>query len=148
VSFVADEYRFWLPVLESAIRVREDVGQELKHQCILEVLREATLTLTDWEAFLQHCEEVYERLAGRAKQEFVVVYAITYSGEPFFSRIVDGDVRIQWQPRPTSRFIQKVREARNGLAGRDKSTRLPTNQRTLQTFSHLCRPTMSTTLTQ
>jgi hypothetical protein len=116
VSFIADEYRFWLPVLVSAIRVREDVGQELKHQCILEVLRDATLTLTDWEAFLQRCEEVYERLAGRPKHKFVVVYSITYSGEPFFSRIVDGDVRIQWEPKPNSRFIRNVREARKGLA--------------------------------
>jgi hypothetical protein len=42
VSFVSDEYHFWLPVLESAIRVREDVGQKLKHQCISQVVWDAT----------------------------------------------------------------------------------------------------------
>jgi hypothetical protein len=111
VSFDAYDYHFWLPVLESAIHVREDVGQELKHHCISQAVSDATLTLKDCRAFLQRCEETYERLAGRPKQKFVVVSSMTYSGEPLFSRIVDGSVRIQWQPRPNSRFIRKAREA-------------------------------------
>jgi hypothetical protein len=116
VLFDAHEYHFWLPVLESAIHVREDVGQQLKHHCISQAVNDTTLTLKDCRAFLQRCEEAYERLAGRPKQKFVVVFSMTYSGEPLLSRIVDGDVRIQWQPRPNSRFIRKIREARNGLA--------------------------------
>jgi hypothetical protein len=116
VSFVGYDYPFWLPVLESAVRVNEDVGQQLKHLCISQALNDTTLTLKDCEAFLRGCEAAYGRLTARPKKNFVVVSSMTYSGEPLFSRIADGDVRIQWQPKPNSKFMRKVREARNGLA--------------------------------
>jgi hypothetical protein len=116
VGFAAHEYVYWLPVLVSSIRVHEDVGQELKQLCISEAVRDATLTLKDCSAFLQRCEETYARLTARPKQKFVVVSSMTYSGERLFSRIVDGDVRIQWQPSPNSKFLRNVRKARNSLA--------------------------------
>src|SRR5689334_17341488 len=77
VSFNAYEYGFWLPVLESAIRVHEDVGQELKHRCISEAMSDPTLTLKGCMAFLQRCEKAYERLTARPKRKFVVVFSIT-----------------------------------------------------------------------
>jgi hypothetical protein len=116
VSFDAYEYHFWLPVLESAVRVHEDVGQQLKHRCISQALNDAALTLKDCGAFLQRCDTAYERLTTRSKQKFVVVSSMTHSGEPLFSRIVDEDVCIRWQPKPNSKFMRKIREARNGFA--------------------------------
>jgi hypothetical protein len=116
VSFNAYEYQFWLPVLESAVRVHEDVGQQLKHRCISQAVNDATLTLKDCDAFLQRCETAYERLAARPKHKFIVVSSITYSGEQLFSRIDDGDVQIRWQPKPKSRFMRQVQKARDSLA--------------------------------
>src|SRR6187551_1081656 len=91
VSFNSYEYHFWLPVLGSAVRTREDVGQQLKHRCISQAINDAALTLKDCDAFLRRCETAYKHLTARPKQKFVVVSSMTYSGEPLFSRIVDGD---------------------------------------------------------
>lgn len=118
VSFNSYEYQFWLPVLVSAVRVHEDVGQQLKHHCISQVVNDATLTLKDCDAFLQACETAYDRLTARPTQKFVVVSSMTYSGEPLFSRIVDGNVQIRWQPAPNSKLMRSVRKARDGLANR------------------------------
>jgi hypothetical protein len=116
VSFSGYEYHFWLPVLESAVRVSEEVGQQLKHHCISQAANDASLTLKDCDAFLQRCEAAYDQLTKRPKQKFLVVSSMTYSGEPLFSRIMDGDVRIQWEPSQKSKLMAKIREARNGLA--------------------------------
>lgn len=116
VAFASYEYRFWLPVLETAVRAQEDVGQQLKHICVSEAVNDSALTLKDGAAFLERCETAYERFTARPKQNFVVVASMTYAGDALFSRIVDGDVCIRWQTKPTSKFMRNVRESRNGLA--------------------------------
>jgi hypothetical protein len=145
VSFGSYEYQFWLPVLESAVRVHEDVGQQVKHHCILQAVNDATLTLKDCAAFLERCEAAYERLAARPRQKFVVISSMTYAGEPLFSRVVDGDVRIQWQPKPSSHFMRKHRK-RGAVSPKSEAiTMSQTNLRTVRILSHMCRPMMFTT---
>lgn len=114
-AFDPYEREFWLPVLESAVRTNDDVGQQIKHRCILQAVNDPTLTLKDCAAFLQRCEAAYETLTARPKKKFVVISSMTYSGEPLFSRITDGEVRVHWQPKPSSKFMRKTWNARNNL---------------------------------
>jgi hypothetical protein len=125
VSFDSYEYRFWLPVLESAVRAHQDVGQQLKHRSISEAVNDASVTLKDPPEFLNRCETAYAKLTARPKQDFVVVSSMTYAGKPLFSRINDGAVRIQWQPNSRSKFMRALKDARAGLARQRATHRVP-----------------------
>jgi hypothetical protein len=88
-------------------------------------MNDGTLTLKDCAAFLDRCEAAYERFAARPRRKFVVISSMTYAGEPLFSRIVDGDVRIQWLPKTNSRFMRKAEKARGGLAKERSNYNIP-----------------------
>jgi hypothetical protein len=115
VSFNSAEYHFWLPVLESAVRVSDKVGQ-LKHRCIEQAVGDAALTLKECDAFLRRCEKAFSQLSSRAKTDFVVVSSVTYTGQPLFSRMKDGTVRLQWQLSSKSKFMRGVRKSRENLS--------------------------------
>lgn len=115
VSFNSLDYHFWLPVLESAVRASDSV-EHLKHRCIVQAVNDASLNLKDSAAFLQRCEKAYDQLSSRPKTKFVVVMSMTYSGQPLFTLMKDGDTRIQWQSNPNSKFMRVARKARHGLA--------------------------------
>src|SRR6266404_9143211 len=52
----AQEYGFWLPVLNSAILAHPNVGP-LKASCVKQSLSDASLKLNDPDAFLVRCDE-------------------------------------------------------------------------------------------
>jgi hypothetical protein len=124
VSFNSHDYQFWLPVLESAVRSSAGLGH-LKHRCIVQALNDASLTLKDRDAFLQRCNKAYDQLSSRPTSEFVVVMSLTYSGQPLFTRMTDGDVYIRWQANPNSKFIRVARKAREGLADIRRNHNVP-----------------------
>jgi hypothetical protein len=124
VSFNSHDYHFWLPVLESAVRASACVGH-LKHRCIVQAVSDASLTLKDCEAFLQRCEKAYDQLSSRPKARFVVVMSMTYSGQPLFTRMTDGDACIQWQSNPNSKFMRVARKMREGLADIRRNHNVP-----------------------
>ncbi|MDO9296616.1 hypothetical protein [Bradyrhizobium sp.] len=115
ISFDAADYHFWLPVLESAVRASEKVGQ-LKHRCVEQALNDAVLTLKDCDAFLRRCDKAFTQLSSRAKTDFVMVSSVTYTGLRLFSGMKDGDVRLQWQPSQKSNFMRGVRQSRDDLS--------------------------------
>lgn len=115
VAFDGWDYPYWLPVLESAVHVHEDIGQQLKHGCITRAVNDATVTLKDGDAFLQRCEVAYTQLTARPKQNYIVYFSLTYAGAPLFSRISDGDVSLRWLPK-NSRILRKIRKAQGDIA--------------------------------
>ena len=113
VSFNSLDYQFWLPVLESAIWAAEEVGH-LKHGCIVQAVSDPSVSLKDCDAFLKRCDKAYLALSSRPKAEFVVMMSMTYSAEPLFKSMADGDVRIVWASKQNTQFMRAARRARAG----------------------------------
>jgi hypothetical protein len=126
VSFRSGEYRYWLPILETAVRADDTVGQQLKHNCIVQAVNDPAVSLMHADLFLQRCGSACDALTGRPKRNFVVVSSLTYAGEPLFSRLADGEVHVQWQqPRSTTKFMRNVLTARESLQAQRRNHNVP-----------------------
>jgi len=119
-------YRFWLPVLISAIRADKIVGS-LKARCVNNAVHDPTLILTNADGFLARCQQGFDTITKAKKQKYVVLFNITYTGPKLFIRISDGGCRIFWQPQASNRFLKRALAAREKLSHILAARKVPTN---------------------
>jgi hypothetical protein len=120
----AQEYEYWLAVLNSAIRANAIVERD-KEQRIRNSLSDGFLTLNNPEGFLDRCDKAYSELAKRQELEFVLYTTITYSGPKLISRISDRDSAIRWQPSADGKFLKNAVAARDTLAPKRSHRKIP-----------------------
>lgn len=110
-SFDAHEYKFWLPILSTAIRAKTQVGT-LKARCITKATTDPRLSLNDPEEFIDRCDGAFLEASKQAKQAFILVCHITYTGPKLFDSISDGACRIVWASAK-NRFLAAAYKARD-----------------------------------
>ena len=124
-AFTAHEYKFWFPILLTAIRAKTPEGMTLKVRCVRKAMNDPELKLNDPDKFIARCEAAFREASRQTKQPFIFVCDITYTGPRLFNSIRDGDCRIVWSSR-SSRFLSAAYKARDELshilADRDVST--------------------------
>jgi hypothetical protein len=109
-SFDGADYEFWLPVLNSAIRVSRE-AEPLKARCISASLSDASLKLNDPDAFIIRCDQEFKKFSQRPLSKFVLYTTITYSGPKLIDWIGDDNARIYWQPSLRGNFMRKAKKA-------------------------------------
>jgi hypothetical protein len=115
VSWHGFEYRYWRPVLYSAIRC-EPEADHLKRRCIDRALNDATHDLTRSDQFLDKCLVAYKALSKTARQPFVLLCDVTYEGPRLVGTIKDGGCSITWRPSPRSKFMRGAMAARAAIS--------------------------------
>jgi hypothetical protein len=114
-SFNSMEYAYWLPVLNSSISACEKVGP-LKATSIERAVSDPQERLNNPEAFLDRCQEKFDKLTSAPKQKYVAIFYLTYDGPQLFKEITDHNCRIRWQPNRNSRFYKRAIAARDELS--------------------------------
>lgn len=123
-SFDAAGYAFWFPVLSSAIRATR-IAEPVKAKCIAASVSDPSLSLTDPDAFLDRCNQEFEKLSQRPKSKFVLYTTITYSGPKLFYWIGDDSARIYWHQAQMGFCArqEKLRKHKNFIAKQAMSIR-------------------------
>ena len=125
-SFKAHEHAFWLPVIRSAIEVKES-AELLADRCISDALSDAALALNDPVAFLARCDRAYIYFSSLPKTDFVVYSTLTYTGPKPLNVVKTGDARIRWQPSEKSSFARRALKGRQSLSTMLKVRRISTH---------------------
>lgn len=128
-SFDAAGYAFWFPVLSSAIRATR-IAEPVKAKCIAGSVSDPSLSLTDPDAFLNRCNQEFERLSRRPRSKFVLYTTITYSGPKLFDWIGDDSARIYWHPGSRG-FLRKARKAQEAQEFHRKASNVHPEDATL-----------------
>lgn len=123
-SFTSADYRFWLPVLRSAIR-SDRSARSLKRVCIVKALSDPAEPLNNPESFIEKCNAIYDDLKTRTKKKFIVFCTITYDGPKLFTTIKDDNCRICWQAKEKSRFYKSAHRARKTFEKKLAELKLP-----------------------
>jgi hypothetical protein len=133
ISFNAAPYEMWLPVLLSAVRATPE-AKDYKSQCVRSALSDASLTLTNLDAFLKRCAAEFHKLSRKPRSRYILVGSITYSGPKLFSSVSDGMARIEWCESLESDFLKRVLIARQSVQHRLVNLGIPSPSKGLTTM--------------
>lgn len=114
-SWHAAIYRYWLPILDSAITAPPQVGS-LKSLCVRRALNDPELKLSDANAFLDRCALAFEQQSKKAPKPYVLYCSITYDGPSLINEVQDDRCRIRWQRGKHSKFHRAADKAREKLS--------------------------------
>lgn len=111
-SFLALEYEYWLPILNTALETADGVNEVEKNRAIRQALNDRTVDLDKHSLFPEHCERHYRQLLARPSIDYRLFTTITYHGPKLINWLSDEGKRVFWAPSESSRFMVKADRAR------------------------------------